>query len=231
MAYTAEGLAQYCETMLKEVTRYMWGGLMRPITQQYITAKAKQYPKQYTQARQNYLKNFIGKGYGADCVGLIKSYYFGGINSPKYELKKDLNTNGMYAISKEKGAINTLPEQRGLILYMPGHVGVYIGKGYCIECTWGAYGDGVVKTKVQGRGWTHWLRLPYIEYPKEDTEVPETQVVQYTVKKGDSLWAIAKRYYGYGAQYWRICEANDLPRMGAVIHPGDVLDIPLRREV
>ena len=26
------------------------------------------------------------------------------------------------------------------------------------------YGDGVVKTKVAGRGWTHWLQLPWLDY-------------------------------------------------------------------
>ena len=70
----------------------------------------------------------------------------------------------MYSVSKTKGTIETLPEISGLILYMKGHVGVYIGNGECIECTLGKYGDGVVKTKVAGRGWTHWLQLPWLDY-------------------------------------------------------------------
>jgi nucleoid-associated protein YgaU len=30
----------------------------------------------------------------------------------------------------------------------------------------------------------------------------------HTVKKGDTLWGIAKKYYGHGAQYKKIYNAN-----------------------
>lgn len=49
----------------------------------------------------------------------------------------------------------------------------------------------------------------------------------YTVEAGDSLWAIAQRFYGDGSQFSRIFEANrdqlDNPDM---IQPGQVLRIP-----
>ena len=51
-----------------------------------------------------------------------------------------------------------------------GHVGVYIGNGEAVECTLGSYGDGIVKTKVKGRGWTHWLQMPEIAYSDKKTE-------------------------------------------------------------
>ena len=50
----------------------------------------------------------------------------------------------------------------------------------------------------------------------------------YTVKSGDSLWNIAKQYYGSGAMYTKIYEANkDL--IGGnpnLIFPGQKLIIP-----
>lgn len=162
--FTAKGLVEYCKQALGWKTVYMWGGLMRTVTQAFIDYKKKQYPKYYSTARVSQLQTKIGNYYGCDCVGLIKSYLFGGINSPKYKSKWDTNTRGMYSVSKTKGTIGTLPEMPGLILYMKGHVGVYIGNGECIECTLGKYGDGVVKTKVAGRGWTHWLQLPWLDY-------------------------------------------------------------------
>ncbi len=44
----------------------------------------------------------------------------------------------------------------------------------------------------------------------------------YTVKKGDCLWKIAKQFYGDGAQYTKIVDANQK----FSIYPGDVLIIP-----
>ena len=49
----------------------------------------------------------------------------------------------------------------------------------------------------------------------------------YTVESGDSLWAIAERYYGDGSQWSRIYEANrDQLDNPDVIQPGQVLRIP-----
>ncbi len=50
----------------------------------------------------------------------------------------------------------------------------------------------------------------------------------YTVKKGDCLWSIARKFYGSGAQYTRIYEANRNVIGGnpSRIYPGQVLTIP-----
>jgi nucleoid-associated protein YgaU len=50
----------------------------------------------------------------------------------------------------------------------------------------------------------------------------------YTVVSGDSLWKIAQKYYGNGAQYPKIIAANPgkLKDEKSVIHPGDVLVVP-----
>ena len=49
----------------------------------------------------------------------------------------------------------------------------------------------------------------------------------YTVKKGDSLWAIAKRYYGAGSKWPRIFDANrNKIKNPNLIYPGQTFTIP-----
>lgn len=49
----------------------------------------------------------------------------------------------------------------------------------------------------------------------------------YTVKAGDSLWAIAAKYYGNGADYNKIFNANtDKISNPNLIYVGQVLTIP-----
>lgn len=47
----------------------------------------------------------------------------------------------------------------------------------------------------------------------------------YTVQQGDTPWTMAEKFYGNGAEYTKILEANGLQE-GANIQPGDVLKIP-----
>jgi nucleoid-associated protein YgaU len=47
----------------------------------------------------------------------------------------------------------------------------------------------------------------------------------YTVVGGDTLWAIAERFYGDGSKYPRIAEASGIANPD-LIHPGQVLTIP-----
>jgi len=59
-------------------------------------------------------------------------------------------------------------------------------------------------------------------------EVPDArEPVFHTVKKGDTLWAIASKHYGNGSKYNAIFEANK-PMLNHPdkIYPGQVLRIP-----
>ena len=47
----------------------------------------------------------------------------------------------------------------------------------------------------------------------------------YTVVSGDTLWAIAERFYGDGSKYQQIADASGVPNPD-LIHPGQVLTIP-----
>lgn len=63
------------------------------------------------------------------------------------------------------------------------------------------------------------------EKPRETSGKPTAKT--YTVKSGDCLWTIAKKYYGNGAQYTKIYNANkDKISNPNLIYVGQVLTIP-----
>lgn len=180
--YTNTGLVQHCEKALTLPTKYMWGGILRPIEQLYgmlYDTYGIDSAKGYTASRWNELAKLRNKGvFGVDCIGLIKSYYWsgnpsGGTGSPNYPTPKnglgkyypDVNAGFMYQQSKVKGKISTMPEVPGLIVYSKSHphVGVYIGGGYTVESTLGSRGDGVVKHKLDSF-WEYWFQCPFIDY-------------------------------------------------------------------
>ena len=56
-----------------------------------------------------------------------------------------------------------------------------------------------------------------------DEVTDNTEYIEYTVKKGDSLWCIAERFYGRGDKYNIICDDNNL--ISTIIRVGDKLKI------
>ncbi len=59
------------------------------------------------------------------------------------------------------------------------------------------------------------------------TATAEPSVRTHTVESGDTLWAIAEKYYGDGNQYPKIFGANrDQLDNPDLIHPGQELKIP-----
>jgi hypothetical protein len=81
-----------------------------------------------------------------------------------------------------------MPDIEGILVFMNGHVGVYIGGGYVIEAR--GFSSGVVKTKLAGRGWTKWGKCPYITYTKATASKPTTSKPATSAKK--SVEEIAK---------------------------------------
>lgn len=216
MGYTNTGLVTHASKALKDKTRYMWGGIYRPITDAYIAQLAKMYPSQYSASRQAKLKALPDGYYGIDCVGLIKSYYWsgksaGGKGSPKYSGTTDVNAHGMYQKAKVKGPIATIPEVPGLVVYSKTHphVGVYIGNGYVIESTLGSRGDGVVKTRLKDwSGWEYWLQCPFITYPAvtKTIKVGSKVTVSTACKTTYEGKGISARYVANGKTVYDVIE-------------------------
>ncbi|OBH44066.1 LysM peptidoglycan-binding domain-containing protein [Mycobacterium mantenii] len=61
--------------------------------------------------------------------------------------------------------------------------------------------------------------------PAEAAPEPEPATRTYTVVSGDTLWAIAERFYGDGNRYQAIADASGIPNPD-LIQPGQVLTIP-----
>jgi len=76
------------------------------------------------------------------------------------------------------------------------------------------------------------VQTPDATVKQEDAETAEetnpavTENKTYTVQSGDTLWAIAKKYYGNGSQYPKIVSANPAIKNPNLIYPGQVLAIP-----
>lgn len=77
------------------------------------------------------------------------------------------------------------------------------------------------------------LKIKSSETPKtEQKQTPSTPKAEeakrtYTVKKGDCLWKIAKQYYGNGASWGKIYDANTGKIANPnLIYPGQVFVIP-----
>ena len=101
------------------------------------------------------------------------------------------------------------------------------------------------KAGEEGDKYIEFKLLEYKEFGKKSvvikisqaigTIVKETVATQtnpnssgsYIVKSGDTLWAIAKTYYGNGSKYTKIYNANtDKIKNPSLIYPGQVLTIP-----
>lgn len=161
----AAGLVTYVTNAWTSGWGYVWGTYGQVLTPELLQYKLTQYPEGVGDYAAFIRANWLGKR-TADCVGLIKGY--GWLNGETMEIQyssngmPDIGANEMYYNAVRKGAIQTMPDTPGLAVWKQGHIGVYIGNGEVIEAMGTKY--GVVKTQLEGRGWTHWLEIPYINY-------------------------------------------------------------------
>ncbi len=166
------GLIEHCEKALNEKWRYLWGCYGQIATKTVIDNNIKQYPA--NASKREYAEGAIGKTRLCDCYGLVKSYLWWTDNkgNPKYNGSQDFNTAAAYSRAKEKGLLADMPEIPGIILYMEGHVGVYIGCGRFIECAGGGKGaiEGEIANGkvVNGSKFIKWFKDCNITYLNTD---------------------------------------------------------------
>ena len=129
-----------------------------------------------------------------DCSGFIKGILWGYPTKGKYASNgvPDINANTM--INKCKDASTNFNNiEVGEVVWVKGHIGIYIGNGEVLEAT-SKWHSKLQKTALlnqkaikglNGRTWTKHGKLPYLSYDKDYSKV-------YVVKKGDNLTKIAK---------------------------------------
>lgn len=148
-------------------TIYVYGTYGQKLTEDLIAYKARQYPAYNTAARSAKYRSLLGKGYEAwDCVGLIKGILWGWTpsTSPRYNANNvpDQGANTMIN-NCTNVSTNFNNIIAGEVVWLPGHIGVYIGNGEVVEAT-PSWKDGVQITKLAGRGWSRHGKLPYVDY-------------------------------------------------------------------
>lgn len=162
-------LVQFAKKALNENWGYCLGSFGNILTTSFMNQKMSQGGGvgSYNTKHKAYLQKFLNKRV-TDCYGLVKAFIWWNNGQVKYVSAQDRNQKGAYNAAKEKGSISTIPEMPGLILWMRGHAGIYIGNGEFIECVGAPVGmrkGKIVNGKVtSGSKFTHWFKDSYIKY-------------------------------------------------------------------
>ena len=223
---------------LNSNTVYCSGGFGFPITEEIIKSKTNQFS--YSITKQNQLKQLIGKNYfGFDCVNLIKAVLWGwnGDSSKTYggSVYKsngvpDVNDSGLFKLCKETST-DFSKIVKGAIVWMDGHVGVYIGNGQVIEATakWtgnvlvsslGNLGYSSDKTRV----WAKWGKLPYVDYNTTATSINNNST---KVLAGEGYWQIVTRCFpNRNKDYANLTAETQKLNGNKPLHVGDIVKLP-----
>lgn len=181
----------------KYQTRYAKGTFGQRATDSFINQKAKQYPKWYTDSRIASLKALSDDTRLFDCVGLIKGVMWGFPNIIYTSNGvKDYSDQTIYEASTNKSTDFSHIEI-GELLWLQGHVGVYIGQGKAIECTTAGTGNVQITAVsnigqiagLRSRKWTSHAKLPFIVYNATEgsnsNDKPKVDYSSYpTIRKG-----------------------------------------------
>lgn len=174
-----------------------WGYVLGGQGELYTEELAKRWASIRRSGRtSSYFLNSAKKWYTpprriVDCSGMVVQAFRS--KDPNYA---DRTANGFKSQFEKKGYIRDIPETAGLAVWKSGHIGIYLGNGKVCESRGAAH--GVVISDISTQKWTHYGKLrcvvyddSYVVYKEE--EKPESYII-YTVKKGDSLWAISRKY-------------------------------------
>lgn len=189
---TARELVRRCVDVAEHYrTLYVMGCFGAPMT----AANKKRYTQNHeynkAAARTRMIHAATADTFGFDCVNLIKGVLWGwdGDLSAQYGGAKygsngvpDVSADGMIRLCK--GVTGDFRDiVPGAAVWLPGHIGLYIGEGLAVECT-PKWANGVQITAVGNMGnqagyntriWKKWGVLPYVRYEEGEETVTYEQ--------------------------------------------------------
>ena len=210
MSFKSSELVSFVKKMVGQP--YWYGTCVYRCTNDLLKKKTAQYPSHYGSSRMaTYEKHIKNRMVCSDCIGLIKGFFWtnggqgvleyiagGESYSSKYGSNNcpDKGANGMLTWLKSKGCkhgtMDSLPDVPGILLFKPGHVGVYIGGGLAVEAEGFSY--GVVETKVSKRPWTEWAYLPESMLVYDGTtSMEETKPSEPVITEPEKVYALGER--------------------------------------
>lgn len=180
-------------------TLYVKGGWGAPLNEYNKKRVIKAYS--YNASRAWKINAASADTFAFDCCGIVKSVLWGFSADPsKTNGGAQYRANGVPDLS-EAGFLSVCTKTSkdfsqiipGACLFMPGHMGVYIGDGKAVEST-PIWADGCQITRVDnitnkgrgnGRTWTQWGLLPYLDYTEEEdmTEAETRELICEMVPK------------------------------------------------
>ena len=214
MIQTAKELAAACERVASSYkTLYVMGCFGSPMT----PPNKERYTENHNYNRKPNRKRKILSSspdtFGFDCVCLIKGTLWGWNGDLQHSYGGSLyQSRGVPDISADQmiKVCEDVSEDFSDILvgeavWLPGHIGVYVGNGLVVECT-PKWEDGVQytaclnvgsKNGYNGRLWAKHGKIPYVSY--SDKEVFDLDIpILRPGDKGDHVKPLQGLLYSYG---------------------------------
>jgi len=170
------------ESTTRGKNTYVQGSFGFPMTQQNKNYFLNEYQNSWNAKHKNCISKASSDTFGFDCVNLIKAVLWGWTGNlndryggAKYVSSMDVNADGL--INKCNASTDFSNIVPGEVVWMSGHVGVYVGSGNVIESSprWSTDPDGCGQIHIsklenigysgqKSRTWTKHGKLPYIKY-------------------------------------------------------------------
>lgn len=174
---TAAQLAEACRAAAQKKTLYVFGAYGFPLTEENKQRILGGYAYNQKPERKERILAASEDTFAFDCSGLVKGLMWGwqgtaeknggavyGSNGVKDQNANTIITN-CRNVSEDFAAIRI-----GEAVWMPGHIGIYVGDGLAVECS-PKWADGVQltaccepKAGYHTRKWKKHGLLPYISY-------------------------------------------------------------------